>query len=460
MEAQVEQILVLARLSEARQVGTERLEAEYDGIEQALEWSLAHDPERGLELAARLRSFWSATGRFAVGRAWIGKLLTATSNRPANPLRARALSIDSMLAFRQGDNEEARQLAERALAVARQIDDPACVVDALIGLCRAGLRDQNVALVRRLSTEARTIAQKAGVRALETLPLHCLAEATRMSGDYAGARRLYNESIALNRELDDQHMITVEMNNLASVELHENNLHDAVRLWQESVRRAHADRDLYLLPYCVMGLGEVAAAAGSYERAARLLGAATGIFESTHQQIDPADRSVYERSVAATRHDLGPSFQPLWDTGRSLSIDDAVGVALTAEEHPTTGLAAEIAAMDEALWQAAKDGRLDDFRALLADEYQAIYGRGFVSADEDIAGTSKMQIRSFLLEHMRVRELAAGVALSTYVTVLDASALGDRDISGDYCGASVWQKFGGRWQLVYHSETRVPPSSA
>ncbi len=459
MVAQVAKLLVLARLSEARQLDTERLEAEYDGIEEALVWSLEHDPDRGLELAASLRSFWGTTGRFTIGRAWIGKLLIATVDSPANPIRARALSTGSILAFRQGDNEEARHLADESLVVARRINDPACVVDALVGLCRAGLRDQNVALVRELSVEGRSIARDTGNRSLETLPLHCLAEATRMSGDYNGARRLYNESIALNRELDDQHMITVEMNNLASVELHEENLREAIVLWQGSVRRAHADRDLYLLPYCVMGLGEVAAAAGSYERAATLLGAATGMFESTHQQIDPADRSVYERSVAVTRNDLGASFQPLWETGRALSLDEAVGAALTDEENPPTGLAAEIAAMDEALWQAAKDGRLDDFRTLLAEGYQAIYGRGLVTADADIAGTSMMQIRSFLLQQMRVRELTANVALSTYVTVLDASASGGHDISGNYWGASVWQKFDGRWQLVYHSETRLPPSA-
>jgi hypothetical protein len=102
----------------------------------------------------------------------------------------------------------------------------------------------------------------------------------------------------------------------------------------------------------------------------------------------------------------------------------------------------------------AQDGRLDEFRSLLADGYQAIYGRGLVIADEDVEATGRMDIRSFHLENFSVRELAPNVALSTYLTVLDATASG-RDISGKLWGASVWKKLSDRWKLVYHSETRM-----
>jgi hypothetical protein len=298
------------------------------------------------------------------------------------------------------------------------------------------------------------VAREAGERALEKLPLHCLAEATRMTGDFDGARRLYEESIALNKELGDDHMIAVEMSNLAAVELHERHLDEATALWHESLRRAFDAHDLYLLPYTVMGLGEVAVAAGRYRRGAQLLGAATAIFASTGQVIDPADAAVYEGSVQQTREALGEQFSAHWHRGGDLSVEEAVGVALAAGEEPPMGLTDEIAAMDRALWQAAQDGRLDDFRSLLADGYQAIYGRGLVTADEDIEAAGGMDIRSFHLENIRVRDLAPNVALSTYLTVLDATASG-RDISGNLWGASVWKKLSDRWKLVYHSETRM-----
>jgi hypothetical protein len=454
MATQVDEILELARETWAGRLKPDQLEPEYGRIEETLDWCLLEEPQRGLEIAASLRAFWASTGRFDTGREWLRQLLAATAAGPDDALRALALTTASGLAFRQGDNVEAQRASTEALEIARKINDPERIVDALVGLCRVGLRDEDSQRVQRLSGEARDVAKAAGVRALEKLPLHCLAEATRMSGDYEGARHLYEESIALNKELGDDHMIAVEMSNLAAVELHEGRLDDATALWQESLRRSFDAHDLYLLPYTVMGLGEVAVAAGQYRRGAQLLGAATAIFASTGQVIDPADAAGYEKSLQWVRTALAEHFANHWHRGSSLSVEEAVGVALDTGEEPPMGLTDEIAGMDRALWQAAQDGRLDDFRSLLADGYQAIYDRGLVTADEDIEVTGTMDIRSFHLENIRVRELAPNVALSTYLTELNATESG-RDISGKLWGASVWKKLNGRWKLVYHSETRV-----
>lgn len=325
------EIQELVRQHEALREEPRALEAQYDEIENVLAWSLEHDPRQGLEIAAALRSFWSATGRFAVGHHWLQQLLAATADQPADALRSKALSSASNLAFRQGNNEDASRLAGEALSVARQIGDAERIVDALVGLCRVGLRAEDPDGVLRLSVEAREVARQAGRRELEKLPAHVAAEATRMAGNFEGARRLYEESIALNREIGDQHMVTVEMNNLAAVELHEDHLAAAVSLWQQSLRRAHAERDLYLLPYCLMGLGEVATAAQLHQRATTLLSAATEIFDSTGAQIDPVDMALYEKSVAAARQALGERFQIMWDEGRALSVDEVVGLALSTE---------------------------------------------------------------------------------------------------------------------------------
>lgn len=333
METQEDQILELARQAWAGRLEPDQLEANDGRIEETLERSLQDDPRRGLEIAASLRTFWASAGRFEAGRAWLRKLLAATADGPRDALRAQALSTASLLAFRQGDNAEAERTSTEALEIAREINDADRIVDALVGLCRVGLRDDDPERVRRLSAEGRDVARAAGVRSLEKLPLHCLAEATRMAGDFQGARRLYGESIALNRELGDGRMVAVELNNLGSVELHEGLLDDATGLWEESLRHAFDTRDLYLLPYCVMGLGEVAVAAGRYRRGARLLGAATGIFSSTGQVIDPADGAVYEASVERVREALGEHFSALWHEGEDLSIEDAVVLALSGDEE-------------------------------------------------------------------------------------------------------------------------------
>jgi hypothetical protein len=70
-----------------------------------------------------------------------------------------------------------------------------------------------------------------------------------------------------------------------------------------------------------------------------LLGEATGIFESTGQQIDPADREVYERCVSRLRRTLGQrAFESRWSQGAALSVEQAVEAALAGDES-THGLA-------------------------------------------------------------------------------------------------------------------------
>jgi hypothetical protein len=116
----------------------------------------------------------------------------------------------------------------------------------------------------------------------------------------------------------------------------------------------------------------------------------------------------------------------------------------------------ELIALDHALWQAAKDRRLDDFRGMMAEDYQGLYARGFVTAADDASTTGTMMIRRFHFEDFRVRDLGGEAALATYITVLDASVGGGRDISGRYASTSVWQRLadGGR-VLVYHAESRL-----
>lgn len=116
----------------------------------------------------------------------------------------------------------------------------------------------------------------------------------------------------------------------------------------------------------------------------------------------------------------------------------------------------EAIALDRALWQAAMDGRLDDFRGMMADDYQGLYARGFVTAENDAAVTATMTIRGFRFDDIRVRELGAETTLVTYITVLDASVGDGRDISGRYASTSVWERTPDGERLVYHAESRLP----
>ena len=187
-------------------------------------------------------------------------------------------------AFRRGDNERSHELNDRSLALAREADDAPAVVDALIGLARVALRDEDLARVHALTAEAREVATEHGLAGRPVaLPLHLDAEATRMSGDLARARALYEESIALNRRLGDERGVALEQANVAWVAINEGRIEEAEALVRACVDSGHAEEP-YLQAFCSKRARELLAGADERLAAAGLV-------------LDPADRPEYEKTV-------------------------------------------------------------------------------------------------------------------------------------------------------------------
>src|SRR5207253_1922696 len=157
------------------------------------------------------------TGDVSGGR----RVLAAALSHAGPPSRARALALyaDGVLAFREGNQSESQARNEAALEAARGTDDKEAWSLALVGLSRVAFRDGDYERVRSLANEARGLTRSlepdAGV-----MPLHMLAAGTRLGGQLDDAVELYTESLELNRRLGDTYMAGVEAHNLGHVEIH------------------------------------------------------------------------------------------------------------------------------------------------------------------------------------------------------------------------------------------------
>jgi predicted ATPase/class 3 adenylate cyclase/DNA-binding CsgD family transcriptional regulator len=112
----------------------EQAETEIDNLRAAFAWSRENsDVEVALALASSLQPLWQARGRLREGLAWFDAALTddnAQHPEVAAAVRGRALADRAPLAIWAGASGGMDQ-AQQALAIAREVDDPALLARAL-----------------------------------------------------------------------------------------------------------------------------------------------------------------------------------------------------------------------------------------------------------------------------------------------------------------------------------------
>ena len=112
----------------------EQAETEIDNLRAAFSWSRENsDVELALALASSLQPLWQARGRLREGLTWFDTALAddnAQHPEVAAAVLARALADSAMLGLWAGATDSPNQ-AQQALAIAREVDDPALLARAL-----------------------------------------------------------------------------------------------------------------------------------------------------------------------------------------------------------------------------------------------------------------------------------------------------------------------------------------
>jgi predicted ATPase/class 3 adenylate cyclase/DNA-binding CsgD family transcriptional regulator len=112
----------------------EQADTEIDNLRAAFSWSReGSDVELALALASSLQPLWQARGRLREGLTWFDTALAdldANQPRVTSAVRARALADRATLGVWVASAESQGQ-AQQALAIAREVDDPALLIRAL-----------------------------------------------------------------------------------------------------------------------------------------------------------------------------------------------------------------------------------------------------------------------------------------------------------------------------------------
>jgi predicted ATPase/DNA-binding CsgD family transcriptional regulator len=313
--------------SEHQAAWFERIAHAHDNIRAALRWCLGgSDAETGVLLAASMHRFWFARGHIREGRRW-GEL--AASKQTVSD-RARALALRNLAFFRvhQGEARQALGLTEQAVALARQVGEPALLAWTLHGLALASAAAGDVGRSEQVNREMLDAARQAGDEALAIRALCGIGSALHHRGETLRGREVFEEALRLARPRHDKWLTGVVTGGLGRMLLRDDPA-QAVVLLEESLALAHDVGHRWLM---ALGLGDLAGPLARSNRAdiaAALLGAAESLREALGLVPGPGIQAALREAGEAARARLGEAdYEAEMAKGRAMTVDGAVALAL------------------------------------------------------------------------------------------------------------------------------------
>jgi predicted ATPase/DNA-binding CsgD family transcriptional regulator len=320
-----------ALLGPDQEAWLKRLQTEHRNLQAALRWSIAHDPELALQLAAALWRFWYARGHIREGCNWLERTL-ATRAGKKTIARVRALNGLGVLVWAAGDSERALELQDASLSLAREIGDEvgAAVAQGDRILTEFQLHG-DADRARRATEELLRQNRALGDQYVEGLALTTLGNIALSQDDLAQAADWFREALAFARRSGDTGSQVLGLFNLAQTVRRMGELDQAAALYREGIvlaRRLGAREDLF---YMLAAAGGVEVERRQFAHAARLLGAAAAQSDLLGVPLQPLEQAQFDADRAAAQAALPEEvFSEAWNAGRSLTLDAAVREALDA----------------------------------------------------------------------------------------------------------------------------------
>jgi len=199
------------------------------------------------------------------------------------------------------------------------------------------VRQGNHGRATPLFEESLAIFEEVGDTCASAYSMSGLGMIAGAQGDYKRATGLLEKSLAIARTTNDRSAVATTLFKLGQVVFQQGDLARAAALWQDSTVRRMDLGDNEGIALCLAGLARTALRLDQPERAARLLGATEVLRETIGAPLPPSQREDYEHDVASSRAALGENlFQAAWAEGRAMTLQQAVGCALTPLDASAT----------------------------------------------------------------------------------------------------------------------------
>ncbi|MGH2534295.1 MAG: tetratricopeptide repeat protein [Thermomicrobiales bacterium] len=363
----------------------ERIAAERDNLHAAQDWILATGHwSSGIRLALALYTFWLIRGSSHDDSVWLERLLDITPDGLDTDhavRRARAIHLLgvlrhsvsdyaaaerwytaslarrqtlgdlagqeatlhnlALLAMGRGDAVRASAIAERAIAVCRELGEP-----SLLAVCLGNYADALISLghhdrAQTALDEAVDLLRGGSTPREHALYLLRLGDTARWGrGEVETARSLYEEALSRFQHLGDERYAAVVLAHLSYLAFETGQHARAARYVAEALALGHVSDDRGWVATFLDCQSAIAVALGCPEPAARLLGAADALRQGLEIVPLPLVQTERGRTLTALQAALGePRVAAFRADGRALTcqrgIQEAIAFADTIPEHET-----------------------------------------------------------------------------------------------------------------------------
>jgi predicted ATPase/DNA-binding CsgD family transcriptional regulator len=242
--------------------------------------------------------------RFSEARTLIEQSITLSREAEDRWLLGHALDSLTRLAWKQGDIEATRALAEENLQAAPQLGEIRAQISPRKLLATVALVQGDYTRAANLAQELLAISQEVGDRESEFSALYTLGIVALRLDDDAQALDLYGRCLALAHEFGNARNSCMTLARLGEIAYEQGNYPLAFERYRESLSHTGIFEDKEVIGVTLLGLARVAKAERQYWRAALLLGAAEARINA-RIDLDALARVAYERDVAILRTHLG-----------------------------------------------------------------------------------------------------------------------------------------------------------
>jgi tetratricopeptide (TPR) repeat protein len=334
-QAHAEYFLDFAKAAESQLMGAEQvnwvnlIELEYNNLRAALAWFIkTGESEKAMLLGCALGRFWHIRGRLREGREWLEKVLKVAVNADQR-LQAKVLCWIGILAYTQGDYNEARRSLNRSLSISHKLEDQRIIADALYFLGVINRIQNDYSKAMQFFEESLRLCDNLNDKHGVGNALINLGIILQAQGNNTRALQLFEESLNVFQQLAYKRGIAYASLKLGSFTHTQKHSERGWKFLKESLSLSHELGDKWSVAYALSGLARFLCSEGKYAQSGRIQGAVRLLLDELGTELEPFEEAEYNRTATNLKATLGESrYFDLFQEGKTFSLEKAIELAI------------------------------------------------------------------------------------------------------------------------------------